>query len=253
MQRMKNFLKSMLNSFRTVPAAMVAMSAVATVLMNILANKGLFSSGYLSLDAGFTISFIMFLVMDIVTQKYGGKASLAVTIFDVMVALVFAAILFGVSKIPETSFCGWGCSESEAEWLNNVIGNSWSVIAVSLLAFLVSTGADVLINVGIGKAFKKNAFFADSISRRSVKGFFIYFSRAYGSTFISQLVDNLVFQFIAYNFIFDWFDGTQLSIFMGALVGAVAELLMELIFAPIGYFAVSKKSSEYNQVITEEV
>ena len=241
-----NWVKSLILEFKRVPAWMVALSAVATVLMNILANKGLFTSEYLSLDAGFTISFIMFLVMDITTQRYGGKASLAVTLFDVASALLFAGIMYGVAQIPESEMSGWGLGKDASDALNGVIGNSPAVVGVSLFAFLCSSVTDIFSNITFGKWMEKSKTFGGNTNKRGAKGFFIYFVRAYGSTFLSQLVDNCVFQFIAYNFIFTWFSGTQLSVFIGASVGAVAELIMELAFAPIGYLATTKKDTSKN-------
>lgn len=261
MTKIKQFIKDCVTDFKKVPSWMIALSVVAVVLMNILANKGLFSSGYLALDCGFLISWIMFLVMDIVTQRYGGKASLAVTMFDVAVAAAMALLMYGIAQIPETQTTGWMVGTDGSQALNNVIGNSIMVVGVSLFAFIVSSGVDILSNMTIGKWMKNSKTFKGEDGKRSVKGFFIYFSRAYTSTFLSQLVDNIVFQFIAYNFLFKWFynpsfaDGVnpgalllngeaQLTILMGALVGAVAELIMELAFAPIGYLAITKKKTE---------
>jgi uncharacterized PurR-regulated membrane protein YhhQ (DUF165 family) len=217
--------------------------------------------------------------------------------FDVAVAAAMALILFGIAKIPEVAndnfMSGWllGAEGSELEtllrgWLDNdiitqeafdaamasagslaptalndIIGNSLPVVGVSLFAFIVSSGVDILSNITIGKWMRNSKAFKGQDGKRSIKGFFVYFTRAYTSTFLSQLTDNIVFQFIAYNFLFAWFYGfsnapgallfngkVQLGLFIGALVGAVAELIMELAFAPIGYFATTKKKTEQTSV-----
>jgi uncharacterized PurR-regulated membrane protein YhhQ (DUF165 family) len=254
MKKIKSFIKESIADFKKVPSWLVALSAVTVVLMNILANKGLFSSGYLALDCGFLVSWVMFLVMDIVTQRYGGKASFAVTIFDVSVALFMSLLMFGIAQIPETASSGWMLGIEASEALNNIIGNSILVVLVSLFAFIVASAVDVVSNVTLGRWMEKSKTFKGESGNRTVKGFFVYFVRAYSSTFLSQLTDNITFQFIAYNFLFAWFYQTspgamlsngqaQLTIFMGALVGAVAELIIELAFAPIGYLAITKKTS----------
>lgn len=236
---MKEKIKGLVSEFRAVPSYLVALSAVATVLMNLLANKTLYSDGmYLSLDCGFIISWVMFLVMDIATQKYGGKASFAVTIFDVGVALLMSALMFIVSAVPETAVSGWFQPAETAGVLNSVIGNSYLVVFTSLFAFICSSGVDIASNMMIGRMFKKSAKFGADLNQRSAKGFAVYFTRAYGSTFLSQLVDNLVFQSIAYPLLFH-IPCSPFSVFMGALLGAVAELIMEVIFAPVGFLAIT--------------
>jgi len=257
MTKIKNFIKQSVADFKKVPSWLVGLSVVTVVLMNILANKGLFASGNLALDSGFLISWVMFLVMDIVTQRYGGKASFAVTVFDVGVALFMALLMFGIAQIPETATSGWMLGEEASNALNNVIGNSILVVLVSLLAFVVASIIDIISNVTVGKWLGKSKTFKGEDKKRTVKGFFVYFTRAYSSTFLSQLADNIVFQLIAYNFLFNWFydpdfvgnapgamlgnSQAQLALLTGALVGAVAELIMELAFAPIGYFTITKK------------
>ena len=57
MSKIKNYIKSCIEDFRKVPSWIVVLSAVAAVLMNVLANKTLYSDGsFLSLDCGFLIS-----------------------------------------------------------------------------------------------------------------------------------------------------------------------------------------------------
>lgn len=250
MEKVKNFLKSSIEDFKKVPSWLIAFSVVATVLMNLLANKTLYSDGqYLSLDCGFLVSWVMFLVMDIATQKYGGKASFAITIFDVIVALFMTGIMAGIAAVPESAVSGWFFGEEGSAALNTVIGNGYLVVLVSLFAFICSSGVDILSNVTIGKWMDKSKTFKNQSGKRTAKGFFVYFCRAYASTFLSQLTDNLVFQMIAYPFLFN-IPCTPLSIFMGALVGAAVELVMELAFAPIGYLAITKKQEE---LVAEEV
>ena len=241
---MKKFLKSYVDAFKSVPAWLVALSVVTTVLMNLLANKTLYSDGvYLSIDCGLMVSWVMFLVMDIATQRYGGKASFAITIFDVAVALAMSGIMVGVAAIPESPVSGWFQTEEAAAAMNGLVGNSYLVILTSLFAFICSSGVDILSNITIGKLFNKTKTFEGEGNKRTFKGFIVYFFRAYGSTFLSQLTDNLVFQGIAYPLLFT-IPCSPLSIFLGATLAAVVELVVEFVFAPVGYLAITKKKEE---------
>lgn len=242
MQKIKQFIKDSIAGFKRVPAWLIALSAVTTVLMNLLANKTLYSDGmYLSIDCGLMVSWVMFLVMDIATQRYGGKASFAITIFDVFVALAMSGIMVGVAAIPESPVSGWFQTDEAAFAMNGLIGNNYLVILTSLFAFICSSGVDILSNVTFGRLFNKLKTFEGETNKRTFKGFIIYFVRAYGSTFLSQLTDNLVFQMIAYPLLFT-IPCTPLSIFLGATLAALVELVAEFAFAPVGYLAITEKA-----------
>ena len=244
MQKIKDFVKNCIVDFKKVPAWLIALSAVTTVLMNLLANKTLYSDGmYLSIDCGLMVSWVMFLVMDIATQRYGGKASFAITIFDVFVALAMSGIMVGVAAIPESPVSGWFMGDDAAVSMNGLIGNNYLVILTSLFAFICSSGVDILSNITIGRLFNKTKTFEGQANKRTFKGFIVYFFRAYGSTFLSQLTDNIVFQMIAYPLLFT-IPCTPLSIFLGATLAALVELVAEFAFAPVGYLAITKKEQE---------
>lgn len=240
MKRISNFFKSSVQEFKKVPGWLVALSAVTTVLMNLLANKSLITTDWWTGDCGMIVSWVMFLVMDICTQKYGGKASFAVTIFDVGVALLMGGLMAGVAAIPETEISGWFLGTDASQALNNVIGSNYLVLLLSLFAFLCASAVDVLCNVTIGRAFRKSSLFMNSERQRSFKGFIVYFTRAYASTFLSQFVDNMIFSCIAVPFLFAY-PFTFGGLVIGALIGASVELVFELIFAPFGYLAIVKK------------
>ena len=90
----------------------------------------------------------------------------------------------------------------------------------------------------IGTAFKDNP-----------DGKLAYAMRTYASTFIGQFLDNFIFSIIVFVYFaplfWDGFSWTVLQCAMCALTGAVAELVMEIAFSPIGYRIVTswKKNS----------
>ena len=89
------------------------------------------------------------------------------------------------------------------------------------------------LNWTIGKAFVKNP-----------NGMAAYAARTYISTFIGQFMDNLIFSIIVFvgfaPIFWDGFHWTLLQCTACALTGAVAELIMEVLFSPIGYRIVSR-------------
>lgn len=239
--KFKSFIKSCVEEFKKVPNWLIGLSAVTTILMNILANKTLFSdSSLFSVDCGIIVSWVMFLVMDIATQRYGGKASFSITIFDVLVSLGMSGLMSIVSIIPETSVSGWFQTQEASTALNNLIGNNYLVIMTSLFAFVCASVVDIVSNLTFGRWLNNTKFFKGENNKRTTKGFFVYVIRAYASTFLSQFVDNLVFMIIAYPLLFNMPCSIG-SILLGAFLVSIAELVVELIFAPIGYLSTTDK------------
>lgn len=246
MTKIKNFVKGCIEDFKKVPSWLVALSLITTLLMNLLANKTLFSdSSLFSIDCGTIVSWVMFLVMDIATQKYGGKASFAITIFDVIITLGMSGLMCIVAIIPETAVSGWFQTAEVSIALNNLIGNNYLVVMTSLFAFVCASIVDIISNLTFGKLLDKTKTFNGENNKRTVKGFFVYFIRAYGSTFLSQFIDNLVFMIIAYPLLFSMPCSVS-SILLGALLTAIFELVVEFIFAPIGYLATTYKKKKEN-------
>ena len=85
-----------------------------------------------------------------------------------------------------------------------------------------------MLNFTIGRAFRKNP-----------DGKLAYAAQTYISTFIGQFLDNFIFSvivFVGFAPIFwDGFHWTVLQCFTCALTGAMLELVMEVLFSPIGY------------------
>lgn len=241
MIKIKSFIKDCLEDFKKVPSWLIGLSAVTTIIMNLMANKTLFSdSSLFSVDCGTMVSWVMFLVMDIATQKYGGKASFSITIFDVLVSLIMSGLMGIVAIIPETSVSGWFQTEDATIALNNLIGNNYLVVITSLFAFICGSIVDIISNLTLGKWLNNSKTFKGENNKRTKKGLFVYIIRAYGSTFLSQFIDNLVFMMIAYPLLFNMPCSVS-SILIGAFLVSVFELIIEFIFAPIGYITTTKK------------
>lgn len=210
---------------RCIPATTVSLFVVSVVCMNLLANKTLFQNTYLALDGGFLISWLSFMCMDMITKYFGPKASNRIAILASVINLLTCAIFYIVSIIPSNA--------DDYTALDEIFGGTWFILLGSTIAFLVSAAINNFLNWTIGKAFHKNP-----------DGKLAYATQAYVSTFVGQFFDNLIFSLIVFvgfaPIFWDGFHWTVLQCMTCALTGAVAELIMEILFLPIGFHLVVK-------------
>ena len=205
---------------RSIPVTVVTLFAVSVVCMNLLANKTLLQLDWIALDGGILISWLSFMCMDMITKHFGPKASTIISIHAAAINLLTCLIFFVASIIPSTA--------NDYTAFDSIFGGTWFVLLGSTIAFLCSAVINNILNHAIGKCFHKNP-----------NGKLAYAMRAYVSTFIGQFLDNFIFSVIVFVFFapifWDGFCWTVLQCATCALTGAVAELLMEVLFSPIGY------------------
>ena len=230
---MKNRLRRELAQFkmllRSIPAAVVVLFVVSVICMNLLANKTLLQLDWIALDGGILISWLSFMCMDIITKHFGPKASNMISILAVMINLLTCLIFFVASVIPS------GADDYSA--FDGIFGGTWFILLGSTIAFLASALVNNTLNFMIGKCFRRNP-----------DGKAAYAMRTYISTFIGQFLDNFIFSLIVFVFFapifWDGFCWSVVQCLTCALTGAVAELLMEVIFSPIGYRITKKWRAE---------
>ena len=188
--------------------------------LNLLANKTLFQNDIIALDGGILISWLSFMCMDIITKHFGPEASNRISILATGINLLTCLIFFVASVIPSNA--------NDYSAFDEIFGGTWFILLGSTVAFLSSAVINNRLNWMIGRAFKKDP-----------DGKLAYAMRTYVSTFIGQFLDNFIFSvivFVGFAPVFwDGFHWTVLQCAMCALTGAVAELMMEIVFSPIGY------------------
>ena len=215
---------------RSIPATVVTLFAVSVVCMNLLANKTLLQLDWIALDGGILISWLSFMCMDIVTKHFGPKASSIISLHAVSIHLLTCLIFFVASIIPSTA--------DDYTAFDGIFGGTWFVLLGSTIAFLASAVINNVLNHTIGKCFRKHP-----------DGKLAYAMRTYISTFIGQFFDNFIFSIIVFVFFapifWDGFCWTVLQCTTCAVTGAGAELLMEIIFSPIGYRITKKWKAEH--------
>ena len=205
---------------RNIPSLVVSLFIVSVIVMNLLANKELFSTKYLALDCGFTVSWVSFLCMDMICKHFGGKQATKISLLALFINLMVCLLFKLMSLTPGMwgEFYSTGLTEVN-DSLNSTFGGSWYIVLGSSTAMLVSAICNSIINTFIGKRLKKDNFVSFAI-------------RSYISTGIAQFLDNLVFAVMVSYVFFGW---TPLQVITCSLTGALAELLFEIVLSPVGY------------------
>lgn len=233
--------------FRSIPSIIVGTFLVSILGMNLLANKFLLTGGsWVSVTWGLLLSAIPFLVCDIVTKTYGAKATIKLNILGLIVSLSMTLIFLFVSVMPEfgnfTTHWHGNFTYGEIGFgQGGVMRASWYITLASSIAFLVSGIVNAVVNAAIGKLFHKNP-----------NSRIAFMTRSYSSTLIGQFVDNFLFIFLAFgvfaNMAGVWSSQVclvNLTAGLGAgLIGALVELLMEVIISPVGYKICKKWQTE---------
>ena len=205
---------------RCVPATVVTLFVVSVICMNLLANKTLLQLPWIALDGGILISWLSFMCMDIITKHFGPRASNRVSVLASAINLLTCLIFYVASSIPSNA--------ADYSAFDSVLGGTWFILLGSTLAFLISAVINNTLNWMIGRAFRKNP-----------DGKLAYAVQTYVSTFIGQFLDNLIFSLIVFVFFapifWDGFHWTVLQCTTCALTGALVELVLEIVFSPIGY------------------
>ena len=214
---------------RNIPSIVVSLFVVSIICMNLLANKTLLQLDWIVLDGGILISWLSFMCMDIITKHFGPKASNFISILAAGINLLTCLIFFIASIIPSNA--------ADFSAFDGIFGGTWFILLSSTVAFLLSAIINNSLNWMTGKLFRKNP-----------DGKLAYAARSYFSTFIGQFCDNLIFSVIVFMFFapiyWDGFHWTFMQCIMCAITGAVAELIMEILFSPIGYRITKKWKRE---------
>lgn len=219
---------------RSIPGTITALFVVSVVVMNLMASKTIIMTNpsWLGITGGLLISWIPFLCMDIVVKTYGAKGATKLNILGLIINLGCIGIFQLVSIIQV------GGDPNTYSAFNATFSQTWQIFVASSIAFVLSGISNNIINVGIGKLFKKNP-----------NGKLAYVTRTYISTALGQFIDNFVFTGLAFLVFFKLSIGSTLgwtwvTVLGTAAFGAVLELVMEVIFSPIGYSICKKWQAE---------
>lgn len=229
--KMKKFFTEFKLLLKDIPAWVLTMFVVSIVLMNLFANKSInLPFSWLALDCGIVFAWAPFLSMDLIVKRFGAKASIKVSLLATFINLIVSVLFFIAATIPGA----WGESFNFVDGsivnqaLDNTVKGNWYILFGSTVAFVVASIVNAISNECVGRLCKKDNY-----------GSFV--ARTYVSTFIGQFIDNLVFSLIVSQLLFGW---TLTQCVFCALTGAVAELVMEAMFTPLGWRICKKWESD---------
>lgn len=225
---MKKIINELKDTLKVIPSWIIVIYCISIAIMNLLANKSInLPFEWLALDCGIIVSWVVFLVMDIVVKRYGERKSILLSCIAIIACVGVAIMFYACGMIPGN----WGESYTYFEnqevvnlALDGTIKGNWFILFGSCLAFFISTVVNAITNTFIGKKVKDN-----------FKGFTV---RSYISTLIGQITDNFVFALVVSHTLFGW---TMVQCITCSLTGAIVEALFELVFIPLGYKIVKKQ------------
>lgn len=226
---------------RNIPALLLAAFCLAVVMMNTLANKTIISTSWIDIDGGILCAWLIFMAMDLTAQHFGPRAATKMSLIGLVVNLL-VCVIFGIASLINIGGGAWSSAwnytdsvqfDVANEAVNTLFAGSWQVLLASSVAFVVSAIINNVLNWSIGELFK---------NKNSPK--LEYTTRAYLSTMLGQFVDNWIFNCLLFLVLFQDPNWTLLSVTTCASLGAVVELLMEVVFSPFGYKIVQRWRQE---------
>lgn len=221
--------KEWLKTLRSVPSLALALITVATVLMNILANKSIINLPWLIQDAGILMSWVGFLVGDLLVKAFGSKNAIRVNLTCLGISLFISGLLAIVAVVPgewspvfDPTINPGDLGSNINAAVNSVMGNVWYVILGSAVASAVGLIVNGLTQ---GLLIKK-------IETKHGDKYWGFFVASAASTMIGQIIDNMVFALLVSVKFFGW---TWTQVMVCSLTGAIFELIIELVFSPLTY------------------
>lgn len=221
--------KEWLKTLRSVPSLALALITVATVLMNILANKSIINLPWLIQDAGILMSWVGFLVGDLLVKAFGSKNAIRVNLTCLGISLFISGLLAIVAIVPgdwspvfDPTINPGDIGENINASVNSVMGNVWYVILGSAVASAVGLIVNGLTQ---GLLIKK-------IEAKHGDRYWGFFVASASSTMIGQILDNMVFAALVSVKFFGW---TWHQVLVCSLCGAIVELIVEMVFSPLTY------------------
>lgn len=215
----KNIFKEFINQIKSIPVLIMVIFTVTIVVMNLIATKTIYQNDFIAIDGGIILMWLVVILSDLVTTAKGPKATICMTIFGIAVNLVASLIFYLVSLIP-------GGPNFDA--FKEVLGGSFFIIISSTISFICSSTLNAFLNHGIHGLFTKN-----------YEGKLAFSVCCQVSTLISQILDNFLFNILAYVLFAPLFLGefkwslTQ-CIFCALLYAAIS-MFIELVLLPLLY------------------
>ncbi|MCR5760943.1 MAG: queuosine precursor transporter [Sphaerochaetaceae bacterium] len=201
---------------------------IVAVLMNILCMKSLsFGSSVIICDGGQLISWMVFLISNVITEVWDEKTAIRLSSFVAVLSFAFMLLARIEVFIPTLSEYN-----DQASAFALIFSNGPRTIISSATAFWVGN----IINVHI--IYKIKVYLERKQKDRGI----LFFFRASFSTLIGQLVDNALFMTLAFAPIgLSVYEMRWVDILTAVISGTVIELVVESFFVPFITIPLTKK------------
>lgn len=189
---------------------------VISVMMNYLCMKPLnFGTGVVWMDGGLLISWIVFLISNVIVEAYDKKT--AILISGIATVLTLAISFLGVAEVKMPTLPQYA---DQAEHFAHIFSNGPRTILSSAIAFFVGNW----VNVSVIARLKQSA-------TRFTNSFWL---RAVVSTIIGQIVDNSLFQVLAFAPIgLSVYEMLWHDIWTAVGISSLFETVVEALFVPL--------------------
>ena len=208
---------------------------VIAVSMNIFCMKSLsFGTPIILCDGGLLISWIVFLISNVIVEVWGKERSVKVVTFTAFISLfilVLGRLIVFIPSLPEY--------EEQVKSFENIFSNGPRTIMASVVAFWTGNFINVSI---IAKLIKKNA---------DKDNGFLFFFRAVISTLFGQFVDNALFTVLAFAPIgLSVYEMRWVDIYSSVVSSTVIEMVVEACFVPLVTIPLTKRIK--NIIVSEK-
>lgn len=189
---------------------------VISVMMNYLCMKPLnFGTGVVWMDGGLLISWIVFLISNVIVEAYDKKT--AILISGIATVLTLAISFLGVAEVKMPTLPQYA---DQAEHFAHIFSNGPRTILSSAIAFFVGNW----VNVSVIARLKQSA-------TRFTNSFWL---RAVVSTIVGQIVDNSLFQVLAFAPIgLSVYEMLWHDIWTAVGISSLFETVVEALFVPL--------------------
>ena len=193
--------------------------AAVAISMNIFCMKSLsFGTSAIICDGGLLISWIVFLISNVVVEVWDERTSVVLISFTAVVSFVIMVIGRLIVFIPTLAEY-----ETQAQAYAQVFSNGPRTITASVAAFWTGNYINVHIIAKIKVALEKKA--------RDNR--ILFFIRAAFSTLVGQWIDNIMFMVLAFAPVgLSLYEMAWKDIFSAAFFGTFVELFVESCFVP---------------------
>ena len=208
---------------------------VIAVSMNIFCMKSLsFGTPIILCDGGLLISWIVFLISNVIVEVWGKERSVKVVTFTAFISLfilVLGRLIVFIPSLPEY--------EEQVKSFENIFSNGPRTIMASVIAFWTGNFINVSI---IAKLITKNA---------DKDNGFLFFFRAVISTLFGQFVDNALFTVLAFAPIgLSVYEMRWVDIYSSVVSSTVIEMVVEACFVPLVTIPLTKRIK--NIIVSEK-